>query len=263
MSSQESKPLTDEVEGLLRQGKSKIAGGNPPAKKIVYQKELPPKIKTLISRLIGTCAFFSNMEAEEVEAFLRQCKSEVAEEGEIIFHKGEEGNDMYIIVSGKVVVLSGGDEKRNLRLGKGDVFGEIAVIEGIPRSASIRAEEISSLLTVSRSILEIKAPILKAKVLANVAHQIAIALLKANEEVDYLLGEVKRFSAGDIPPPAGDTTPLAGDTTPLAGDTTPLAGDTTPLAGGTTPLAGGTTPLAGDTTPSWAKVKVPHKRRRK
>jgi CRP-like cAMP-binding protein len=174
----------------------KPSGEKSPAKTAEASKALPPGLKILIHRLIETCSFFSNMDAAEVESFLHQCKSESAEPGEMIFRKGDEGNDMYVIVSGEVIVLSGGDEEHNLRLRKGDVFGEIALIEGIPRSAGVRAEAKTSLLTVSRGILETNAPLLRAKVLANVAHQIASSLLKADEEINRLRAEVKRLSAG-------------------------------------------------------------------
>ena len=174
----------------------KPSGEKHPAKKVVFLKALPPKLQALIGRLIKTCSFFSNMDVDEVEAFLHQCKSKKAEPGEMIFRKGDEGNDMYVIVSGEVIILSGGTEEHNLRLGEGEVFGEIALIEGIPRSAGVRAEAETSLLTVSRRILETNAPLLRAKVLANVAHQIASSLLKADEEIDRLRAENERLSAG-------------------------------------------------------------------
>ena len=72
----------------------------------------------------------------------------------------------------------------------------IALIEGIPRTASVRAETKTSFLTVSRRILETNAPLLRAKVLANVAHQTVGSLLKADEEINRLRAEVERLSAG-------------------------------------------------------------------
>ena len=174
----------------------KPSGEKSPAKSAEVNKTLSPELKALIDRLIETCLFFFLMDAGEVEAFLHQCKSEKAEPGEMIFRKGDEGNDMYIIVTGEVIVLSGGDEEHNLRLGEGEVFGEIALIEGIPRTASVRAETKTSFLTVSRRILETNAPLLRAKVLANVAHQTVGSLLKADEEINRLRAEVERLSAG-------------------------------------------------------------------
>lgn len=62
--------------------------------------------------------------------------------GEIIFSEGEIGNEMYIIQSGTVELLKSiGKETRVLAtLDKGDFFGEMSVLEDLPRTASARAK---------------------------------------------------------------------------------------------------------------------------
>jgi len=63
--------------------------------------------------------------------------------GQYIFRRGDLGAEMYVIHDGRIEVLGPGDqgleEKVVAALEKGDFFGEMAVLEGLPRSASVRA----------------------------------------------------------------------------------------------------------------------------
>ena len=64
------------------------------------------------------------------------------EEDDFIFREGEIGTDMYIIQSGQVEILKlqANDEERQLAiLGQGDFFGEMSILEDLPRTASARA----------------------------------------------------------------------------------------------------------------------------
>jgi CRP-like cAMP-binding protein len=61
--------------------------------------------------------------------------------GEYIFQEGDLGTEMYIINEGKVEILNvvGDDEQVLAVLEKGDFFGEMSVLEDLPRAASARA----------------------------------------------------------------------------------------------------------------------------
>lgn len=59
--------------------------------------------------------------------------------GAVIFHKGDPGNSMHLIVSGRVRVYDG-DHTLNF-LGPRELFGEMAVFDPAPRVASVSAEE--------------------------------------------------------------------------------------------------------------------------
>jgi signal transduction histidine kinase len=65
-----------------------------------------------------------------------------------IFKKGEPGDAMYVIISGKVRIHDGSHVLS--RLHANDIFGEFALIDDGPRSASVTAEEESYLLRLSR-----------------------------------------------------------------------------------------------------------------
>ncbi len=62
--------------------------------------------------------------------------------GEIIFSEGDIGTEMYIVQSGTVELLKsiGGETRVLSTLEKGDFFGEMSVLEDVPRTASARAK---------------------------------------------------------------------------------------------------------------------------
>ncbi len=59
------------------------------------------------------------------------------EEGQFIVLQGQVGTGLYVIVEGEAKVVRGSDELA--RLGPNDFFGELAVIDQMPRSASVQA----------------------------------------------------------------------------------------------------------------------------
>jgi CRP/FNR family transcriptional regulator, cyclic AMP receptor protein len=87
---------------------------------------------------------------------------------EVLARRGEIGQEMYVIVDGTARVEA--DNKILTRLGPGDFFGEISLIDGKPRTATVITETPSTLLTISHvafdSLLD-KVPQLSKKLLKN------------------------------------------------------------------------------------------------
>ena len=64
--------------------------------------------------------------------------------GTFLFHEGDEGREMYVVLEGKVMIskfIPGGGEEALAILGRGDFFGEMSLIDGEPRSADAKAFE--------------------------------------------------------------------------------------------------------------------------
>ncbi len=76
--------------------------------------------------------------------------------GDFIFREGDLGTEMYIINEGKVEILNQvGDEEQVLALlEKGDFFGEMSVLEDLPRAASARAATDVRLLQINGSTFD-------------------------------------------------------------------------------------------------------------
>ena len=58
--------------------------------------------------------------------------------GDVIFAEGDKGDAMYVIRSGEVAIECGGHVMETL--GPGGIFGEMALIDGSPRSVTVRAK---------------------------------------------------------------------------------------------------------------------------
>ena len=71
--------------------------------------------------------------------------------GEWLFREGDAGDSLYVIASGRLEVVAETPEPTVLwRLGRGDAVGELGVLTGAPRPASVLAKRDSDLLRVSR-----------------------------------------------------------------------------------------------------------------
>lgn len=73
--------------------------------------------------------------------------------GQQVFERGEDGNECYVIVDGQVEVLvpdALGNETVVTRLGRGDFFGEIALLKRVPRTATIRTVKPSRFVVLSQ-----------------------------------------------------------------------------------------------------------------
>jgi len=80
-----------------------------------------------------------------------------AEKDEVIFEQGENGDKMLVIVHGEVrVMVSTNDENERevARRASGDVVGEMAIISGEPRTATLIATEESHFLCLDKKSFE-------------------------------------------------------------------------------------------------------------
>lgn len=92
------------------------------------------------------------------DAVLKQIEADIVErpykQADIIFREGDPGQILYLVKSGQVrIFIYGldGSETSVILLGRpGDIFGELAVIDGLPRSATAVAMEPTILYTISR-----------------------------------------------------------------------------------------------------------------
>lgn len=67
--------------------------------------------------------------------------------GEIIFREGDAGTEFFVVKSGKVAIRHG--NKTLQLLGEGEIFGEMALIDSAPRSATVVAETDTVVVPVS------------------------------------------------------------------------------------------------------------------
>lgn len=78
----------------------------------------------------------------EINFLASLSKAKQLEPGELIFREGEPGDRMYVVLEGQVMIskhIPGAGEEALAFLSRGDYFGEMALIENLPRSAEAKA----------------------------------------------------------------------------------------------------------------------------
>lgn len=117
--------------------------------------------------------------------------------GEVIFRQGDAGNEMYLIRSGKIKISrsAGNIEKTLAVIKEGDFFGEMAVIDGSPRSATATAIEEVNLLIVDREAF--KSQLKDNPMIEYVLETMTRRLRDTNRQVEFLLirDEMRRVVA--------------------------------------------------------------------
>ncbi len=81
---------------------------------------------------------------------------EIFSGGQVIFKSGDPGDCAYLIEAGRVeiLVVKHGGEHRITSIGKGELFGEISLIDYEPRTATVRALERTVLVPIPRKLME-------------------------------------------------------------------------------------------------------------
>jgi CRP-like cAMP-binding protein len=99
---------------------------------------------------------FENQPDEVIGAVLAQGRIEEFGPGHTLFRQGDAGERFYIVKSGVLEVLAspsdGADPMPVAYLGKGEVLGELALLTGSPRSATVRSPEHAELFTVDKPV---------------------------------------------------------------------------------------------------------------
>lgn len=87
--------------------------------------------------LLKTVPMFAQTREELVAEIASIVEVVQHEAGDVVFHKGDVGDSMYVVVSGEVRVFDG--ERTLSVLGEREIFGELALLDPEPRSASVAA----------------------------------------------------------------------------------------------------------------------------
>ena len=89
--------------------------------------------------LLRKAPIFESLSDTELQALAASLKQRTFARGVVIFHKGSPGNSLYLIESGKVRIFILSDSGQEIAInthGPDECFGELALLDGLPRSAS-------------------------------------------------------------------------------------------------------------------------------
>jgi CRP-like cAMP-binding protein len=87
--------------------------------------------------LLGGCPLFNGVGPEDLSAIGERAVEVEFPTDHVIARQGEIGTGLFVIIEGEVRVIR--DAEELIRLGPGDFFGEMSVIDGLPRVAGVVA----------------------------------------------------------------------------------------------------------------------------
>jgi len=136
-----------------------------------------------LDELIKRVDLFHGLEREDVAKIFSKGMTMRALKNDVIFFKGTVGNQMYIVLGGKVGVFRG--EKCIAELHTGDMFGEMALVNKEPRSATVKAIEPSHLFVLSESTFQyLLTKRVAVQLLLNIVHTMSQRLMAATANSD-------------------------------------------------------------------------------
>ena len=144
----------------------------------------PPEDEEIVHVLKGI-PLFEGLTRRELAAITRILYRRGYQPEEIIFHQGDPGLGMYIIVHGTVGIVSQAAGHTLAELHDGDFFGELALLDELPRSATAIARRPSTILGFFQPdffALVDRHPRLGVKIMLRLARMVGRRLRAAGEQ---------------------------------------------------------------------------------
>lgn len=106
-----------------------------------------------ILHFLSELEWLSDMEDENIQSLSKECRVELYAKDDLIVRQGDQGDSMFIIVDGEIRVMvrsSTGMDIVIAQKGEGAFFGEMSLLTGEPRTASIRAQVDCRVLVIDK-----------------------------------------------------------------------------------------------------------------
>jgi SulP family sulfate permease len=141
---------------------------------------------------LASVDLLSTLTFAELEAVQHHTRRETFPRGEIIFREGDPGSELFIVTKGRasayLSVINGGDI-RLATFAPGTIFGELAILDTGPRSASIVADDDVICYVLSEqqfAALAKDAPAVAIKLLSGLGRELSRRLRRANQTIHQL-----------------------------------------------------------------------------
>lgn len=140
------------------------------------------------SEALKSVDLFNNVSEDELNRLSSIMSEQTARKDSVVVARDEVGNSMFVILSGRMKVVIQGDNGREVILTilkAGEFFGEMALLDDLPRSASVVAAEDCKLLVLRRE--QFTEHIAKSPTTAlNVMSELSLRLRRADEIISNL-----------------------------------------------------------------------------
>ncbi len=144
-------------------------------------------------RTIKNSVMLQSFSDEDLAKLSNFCEMREMSEGTTVFIENMPGESLFLIKKGTIRIskmFAEGDEKTLVVLGPEDIFGEMAVIDGLPRSATARVAEDAELISVKKKDLERlckEDAALALKMVSNIVRVFSKRVRESNEEYRDML----------------------------------------------------------------------------
>lgn len=177
------KTLPESVDLLIQRALD--AGGKDNVTVILVEPEalLEPETVSARAKILESLFLFDSLPYHARLRVGRILSERYVTPGEHIVRRGDLGDTFFVVVQGEVSVLVGSEEVAVLR--EGEHFGELALVENQPRSASIKAKGFGLLLCIDRDTLRefcIREPSLGNQILWKLVATLGQRLRAANQK---------------------------------------------------------------------------------
>lgn len=148
----------------------------------------------IVNDLRKNYVFFSDFTEDELFTIFKMSKKESFKKGDVIIEEGTSGATMYVILKGSASVMKmiNDQQVEVSRIGEGECFGEMSIIDRMPRSATIIANEDSALIAISEIVLRTSNPKLCMKLYKNLASVVAEKLRSRDTEYFNLISGIEK-----------------------------------------------------------------------
>jgi CRP-like cAMP-binding protein len=167
-----------------------------------YARQRQQKNAAATIRLLSQCDLMRHLPPDAIGELLSLVTQRTLGSGEDVFHAGDEAEALYIVAQGKVDVVEEGSGDCHIlaELGPGQAFGEMALLSGGPRTATIRTTVPTDLLVVRRDdfIRLIARDLQLAAAVRRLSHERAIRNLSAGGDHPDGWASVARDSLGPV-----------------------------------------------------------------
>ncbi len=100
---------------------------------------------------LANLPLFEDLDPESLHALIRCARVVSLDAGELLFRQGDPSGSLYVVIDGAVVPIAEGERRRKLAvLERGEFFGEIGLLTGQPRNATVEAIVDSRLVELER-----------------------------------------------------------------------------------------------------------------
>lgn len=150
----------------------------------------PEDRAALAAEVLGQVSLFEPLSRAEIASLASGSNSRIYAPGELIVRRGQEGRSMFVIVSGAVEIQipSAKRSTAKINIGANDFFGEMSLLTGEPRSATVVAIDETEVLQIKKETLK---PLFEAN--PDLMHSIGDiiaerrAFLKAEEDLEEIM----------------------------------------------------------------------------